>query len=152
VATHRTGEPTVEYRGDLRYSGQSFEHTVAIDRPIDTATIREAFDAVHESAAGYRMAEPVELVTLRATAVAERETPVVDYEPDGPAQIGTREAFFDGAFRETEVYNREGIPVGDPLSGPAIIEADESTTVVPPAWTAQIDRDGTLRLEREVDG
>ena len=148
---HRTGEPAVEYAADLRYSGQSFEQTVSLSRPIDTATIREAFDRAHEQAAGYRMDEPIELVTLRATAVAERETPVVEYEPDGPSRIGTREAFFDGAFRETAVYNRGGIPVDKAISGPAIIEADESTTVVPPSWSARIEGDGTLRVEREAN-
>ena len=147
----RIGEPTVNYAADLRFSGQSFEHTVSISRSVETATIREAFDAAHEAAAGYRMDEPVELVTLRATAVAERETPSVEYEPNGPSRIGTREAFFAGTFRETAVYNRAGIPVEQVISGPAIIEADESTTVVPPSWTARIEQDGTLRLEREAD-
>jgi len=148
---HRTDEPTVEYRADLRYSGQSFEHTVPLSRPVETSALGEAFDSAHEQATGYRMDEPVELVTLRATAVAQRETPAVEYEPDGPSRIDTRQAFFDGAFHETTVYNRTGIPVDELLAGPAIIEADESTTVVPPTWTAQIDRDGTLRLTQEAD-
>ncbi len=146
----RIGEPTVVYRGDLRYRGQSFEHTVRIHRPLETSALAEAFGSAHEQATGYRMDDPVELVTLRATAVALRETPAVTYEPDGPSRTGTREAFFDGAFCETAVYNRTGIAVDTPLSGPAIIEADESTTVVPPAWTARIDHDGTLRLFREA--
>ena len=148
---HRLSEPVVEYAADLRYSGQSFEHTIPIRRPVETDAIREAFDSAHNQAAGYRMDEPVDLVTLRATAIAERETPRLNYEPEGPARIGTREAFFDGAFRETPVYNRTGIAVDEPLSGPAIIEADESTTVVPPGWTARIDHYGTLRLQREAD-
>lgn len=147
---HRTGEPRLTYAADLRYSGQSFEHTVSISRPIDPEAIREAFDTAHDAAAGYRMDEPVDLVTLRATAVADREQPAVDYDPEGPTRIGSREAFFDGAFRETPVYNRGGVPVDQPISGPAIIEADESTTVVPPAWTASMSRDGTLRLDREA--
>jgi len=147
---HGAGVPRVEYAADLRYSGQSFEHTVSISRPVEPKAIREAFNTAHEGAAGYRMDEPVDLVTLRATAVADRESPPVDYEAEGPTRIGNREAFFDGSFRETPVYNRGGIPVEESVSGPAIIEADESTTVVPPSWTASVESDGTLRLTTEA--
>jgi N-methylhydantoinase A len=140
---------TVEYAADLRYSGQSFELTVPISRPVDTEAMGAAFHDAHEETSGYRMDDPVELVTLRATAVAEREPPAVVYEPEGPAQIGKREAFFDGEFLETPIYNRGGIAVDHPVAGPAIIEADESTTVVPPRWAATVETDGTLRLKRE---
>ncbi|ATW89806.1 N-methylhydantoinase A [Halohasta litchfieldiae] len=139
----------VEYAADLRYSGQSFELTVPISRPVDIETVDSAFHAAHEQNSGYRMDDPVELVTLRATAVAEREPPAVVYEPEAPAQIGHREAFFDDEFVETPIYNRGEIAVDHSVGGPAIIEADESTTVVPPTWTATVSADGTLRLRRE---
>jgi len=142
-------EATVEYQADCRYSGQSFELTVPISRPVDIETTRAAFHAAHEQASGYRMDEPVELVTLRSTVVAEREPPAVVYEPEGPARIGRREAFFEDQFVETPIYNRGGLPVDNSIAGPAVIEADESTTVVPPTWTATVERDGTLRLTRE---
>jgi len=148
IATTET-EPSVEYAADLRYSGQSFELTVPVSRPVDTETVRGAFHDAHESTSGYRMDEPVECVTLRATAVAEREPPAVAYEPEGPARIGCREAFFDGEFVATPIYNRDGFTVGQPIDGPAVLEADESTTVVPPNWTATVSADGTLRLTRE---
>ena len=143
-------EPTVEHAADLRYRGQSFELTVPIARPVDTETVRADFHDAHESTSGYRMDEPVDCVTLRATAVAERESPTVDYEPEGPARTGSREAFFDGRFVETPIYNRGGIGVDQSISGPAVLEADESTTVVPPNWAATVSTDGTLRLTREA--
>jgi len=147
VATE-TG-PTVEYAADLRYSGQSFEHTVPVSRPVDTEIVRAAFHDAHESTSGYRMDEPVECVTLRATGVAERERPTVAYKPEGAARIGSREAFFGGEFVATPIYNRDGLGVDQPICGPAVLEADESTTVVPPDWTAAVSVDGTLRLTRE---
>ena len=143
-------EPTVEYAADLRYRGQSFELTVPISRPVDTETVRAVFHDTHESTSGYRLDEPVECVTLRATAVAEREPPAVVYDAAGPARIGSREAFFDGEFVETPIYNRDGLPVDQSISGPAVLEADESTTLVPPDWTAAVTTDGTLRLRRET--
>jgi len=142
-------EPTVDYRADLRYSGQSFAQTVPISRPVDIETVREDFHAAHEQASGYRMDEPVELVTLRSTVVVDREPPQVVYKPEAEAQIGTREAFFDGEFVETPIYNRSGLAVDQSVSGPVVLEADESTTVVPPEWEATVEADGTLRLTRE---
>jgi len=138
----------VEYAADLRYAGQSFELTVPISRPVETETMRSEFHTAHERASGYRMDEPVELVTLRSTAVVEREAPQIDYEPDGPAQIGSRKAFFDGEFVETAIHNRRGIAVDQSITGPAVLEADESTTVVPPGWEATVETDGTLRVTR----
>lgn len=147
-ATDRS--PTIEYGADLRYKGQSFELTIPIARPVDIETVRSAFHDAHDQTSGYRMDEPVELVTLRSTAVVEREPPQVDYEPTGPAQIDSRMAFFDGEFVETPVYSRSGLAVDQATSGPAIIEADESTTVVPPNWTTTVEVDGTLTLRQEV--
>jgi len=141
-------EPTVEYAADLRYRGQSFELTVPISRPVDTETVRAGFHDAHESTSGYRMDEPVECVTLRATGVAERESPAVVYDAEGPAQTGSREAFFDGEFVETPIYCRDGLGVEETVAGPAVLEADESTTVVPPDWTAAVSADGTLELTR----
>ena len=39
---------------------------------------------------------------------------------------------------------------GATLTGPAIIEALDATTVVPPGWQATVDRLGYLRLAREA--
>ena len=141
--------PTVEYAADLRYSGQSFELTVPLSRPFDAAALRTAFQEAHDSTAGYRMDDSVDLVTLRSTAVVEREPPTVAHDPSGPAHTGDRPAVFDGERVETAVYSRRGLSVGRSVSGPAIIESDESTTVVPPDWDATVAADGTLRLTRE---
>jgi N-methylhydantoinase A len=37
---------------------------------------------------------------------------------------------------------------GTAIRGPAIIEALDSTTVVPPGWTGRIDELGYIRLTR----
>ncbi|MFO7832968.1 MAG: hydantoinase/oxoprolinase family protein, partial [Halohasta sp.] len=142
--------PTVEYAADLRYSGQSFELTVPLERPFDAAVVGAAFHEAHESAAGYRMDDAVDLVTLRSTAVVERDPPAITHDPSGPAHTGDRPAVFDGDSVETAVYSRSGLSVDQSVVGPAIIEADESTTVLRPDWTATVAPDGTLRLRREA--
>ncbi|MEF8827872.1 MAG: hydantoinase/oxoprolinase family protein [Haloarcula sp.] len=135
---------TVRHSADLRYAGQSFELTVDLDRPFDTADARERFAAAHESAYGYRAEESVELVNCRVTTTVERRAPPVEYAADGDPQKGSRKAVFAGDIRETPVYERARLPPQDEINGPAIVEGDESTIVVPPAWNVQVRDDGTL--------
>jgi N-methylhydantoinase A len=51
---------------------------------------------------------------------------------------------------ETAFYRRRLLPVVETLSGPAIILQKDSTTVVPPGWSAINDDAGNLILK--VDG
>jgi N-methylhydantoinase A len=155
----------VERTAALRYAGQSFELDVSVgeneeqsdaerggesDEPFDPAAVAERFHAAHEEAYGYRMDEAVTLVTLRATATVARPTPEVGYEGNGDARAGEREAFFDGTFRETRVFERERLAAGAEIAGPAIFEGSDSTVVVPPGWTATVGGRGAVTLEVEA--
>ncbi|MFU1783357.1 hydantoinase/oxoprolinase family protein [Haloarcula japonica] len=135
---------TVRCSADLRYAGQSFELTVDVDRPFDTTDARERFATAHESAYGYRADESVELVNCRVTTTVERDAPPVEYNATGDPRKGSREAVFADAVRETPVYERTKLPPQDGIDGPAIVEGDESTIVIPPAWNVQVRDDGTL--------
>ena len=58
-------------------------------------------------------------------------------------------AYF-GQFVPTAVYERAGLPLGARLTGPAIVEQIDTTTVIPPGVTALVDPVGNLRLRREA--
>nr|WP_321163594.1 hydantoinase/oxoprolinase family protein [Halorubrum sp. BV1] len=147
---------TLRHAADLRYAGQSFELTVDVDPPFDAADARERFAAAHESAYGYRADEPVELVNCRATATITRDAPPVAFAADGDPLTDTREAAFAGEVRETPVYDRGRLSPRDgsesstprpPIDGPAVVEGDESTVVVPPGWNVTVRDDGALIAE-----
>ncbi|WP_227356764.1 hydantoinase/oxoprolinase family protein [Haladaptatus salinisoli] len=144
VATPDAAE--VRRAADLRYVGQSFELTVPVDGAFDASAVADRFREAHESAYGYAMDDPVELVNLRATAVVEREPLSVSYRDSGEARKGTREAFFGDRFRETPVFARTGLGEGATVEGPAVLEQNESTVVVPPGWSGSVRADGTLAL------
>jgi len=131
---------------DLRYVGQSFELAVEVGSPVDFEALGERFEAAHESAYGYRMSEPKELVNLRVTATRERDPVSTTYGGTEEAKKGTREAFFEGEFTETAVYDREQVASGGEIAGPAILDQAESTTVIPPGWEGTVSADGTLVL------
>jgi N-methylhydantoinase A len=64
------------------------------------------------------------------------------------ARGSTRTAWFGGASRDCPVLWREGLAPGAAIPGPAVLEALDSTTVVPPGWVARVAEHGFLRLTR----
>jgi N-methylhydantoinase A len=144
-----TREAAIERHADLRYAGQSFELQVPVPDPIDVDRLAERFETAHERTYGYTTEGAVELVNLRATATVPREAPDTTFEGAAAEPKATREAFFDGRAWDTPVYDRSAIPPGTAVDGPAILEQEESTTVVPPEWSGTVATDGALVLGRD---
>jgi N-methylhydantoinase A len=53
----------------------------------------------------------------------------------------------DGRFT-AGVFDRAGLRAADRLSGPAIVEQDDTTVLIPPGWSADVDEAGNLHLRR----
>ncbi|MXR22528.1 hydantoinase/oxoprolinase family protein, partial [Halobacterium sp. PCN9] len=95
--------------------------------------------------------EPVELVTLRLRARGLVETP--ELEP--PTTEGTvadavrevRTVTYDGDDHETTIYDRSSLPTDATFDGPAVVEGKESTVVVHPGQTTEVDAHGNLVVE-----
>jgi N-methylhydantoinase A len=149
---------------DLRYAGQSYEITVALDsaagrgaRSIEAA--RAAFDVAHEARFAHADASAdVEVVNARATARVRStvELPVPVPGAGGPStSLGTgarptaeARVWLEGAWRATPMYARDDLGAGDTFEGPAIVTQVDTTTLVAPGWRALVDRWGNLLLER----
>jgi len=152
VTSATTGQAAgVTCQADLRYVGQAHQLALDVPRPFDPATVRDRFHAAHEQARGYRLGEPVELVTLRATATVPSAQPTITHEGDDRGPTSNRQAHFGGEVRETPVYDRGSVPTGATVAGPAVFEGGASTVVVPPEWTAAVDERGTAEL-RQTEG
>ena len=151
---------SVAYSADMRYVGQAYELPVPIVAPVAAERVPEivrAFHAVHDRVYGYaRTQQPTEFVNFRAVHDYPLPRPVV--RPAAPAggatddaRVGERRAYFapDG-FVAAALYDRARLAVGARVSGPAIVEQADTTTVIPPGHTALVDRSGNLRLRRGV--
>ena len=113
--------------------------------------MREAFETEHEERYGYRDADQeLELVTIRVTATAAGvDVELAGGEDDADLERGRREATLGGETIELEVLR--GIPApGTKLEGPAVVELPESTLLVPPGWSGEVDETGTIRIERST--
>jgi N-methylhydantoinase A len=141
----------IERAADCRYAGQGFELTVPVDR-FDPDRLAERFEDAHERAYGYRLDAPIEAMTLRATATVETDRPGLRHASSGTAVRGQRPAVFPESGRvEATVYDRSAVAIGERITGPAILEQDESTTIVPPGWRGRVGEDGTLVVDRAAE-
>ena len=142
---------------DMRYMGQ--EHTVKVRLPagaIDDRAmpdINERFHALHEQTYTFRLETPVELVNYHLTAVGRVKKPEFR-KLDGrqgklaDARKGARRVNFDElGFAEAAIYERERLPVGVAVKGPAVVEEPASTTVVFPDQKLTRDEFGFLHIE-----
>lgn len=151
---------------DVRYTGQGYELRVSLEglggkdgfKAQDMEAARNRFDEQHEKIHGHAAKDrSVEIVSYRIRL----RVSVPKYEPIpsdnvieslAPADSvkGTRTVYFaaDEAI-ETKIYERDKLPVGARLNGPAIVEQFDSTIVVPEAWVGRIDGYGNLVLSRE---
>jgi len=141
---------------DLRYAGQAFELSVSVpDGKVDSQTkaaIRERFHTKHQQRYGHAYDdEPVELVTLRTRARGVVETPSLRHDTDtgnvADAIVEERPVHFDGDVYDARVYRREQLPVDAGFTGPAIVEGAESTVVVRPEQSVEVDEYGSLIVE-----
>lgn len=130
---------------DMRYRGQSHELTVAVSPAMNGAALAGAFHAAHAARYGYaRPDAAVEVVTARLSAVAPAAGLVLPRREAGgwdasAAVIGRRPVWFRGGFVPTTLYEREKLRPGNTLAGPGVIDQYDTTTIVPPGWTAAVD-------------
>ena len=143
---------------DIRYAGQSMEVRVAapagdIDASFKAALL-DAFHAAHRRTFGYdyKGEQKIELVNLCVSGFGMIDRPTMPrLEPKPgvvPARRAVRPVYFDGAFRDTPVYDRATLPPEFRLEGPAIVEEFGSTTVVFPGQTLTVDPHGILIVRR----
>ncbi|MER8827860.1 hydantoinase/oxoprolinase family protein [Mesorhizobium sp. M0938] len=153
----REGEQSTQRRYeravDMRYAGQAYELRVELaDDCKDALCVAEAFHREHERIYGFRDTESeIELGTARLAVVGvtpKISEPVIAAGTGTPKLKAQRRLFRKGAWIEAGVYARSDFGAGDTVRGPAIIEQDDTTTVLLPGWAAKADATGNLHLER----
>ena len=147
----------LERGADLRYSRQAYELTVAAQSgPVTPDTLGDLANQLHDKhRLTYGHANPdeaIQLVNLRLTAIGKLEG--LDLRQSGGGTVdgrkGSRPVWFKRTGRtDCAIYNRDGIGAGDNIAGPAVIEAVDTTIVVPPGWTARPNDKGHIIMEAQ---
>jgi len=116
-----------------------------------TDRLRAAFHDRHERLYAHAdRAADVELIDLRATITGATPKPALKPVPggDGPATpMGTRPIHYRKQRYEAAVYRRQDLLAGQHVDGPAVIEQDDTTTLVPARFRARVDPFGNLVIE-----
>jgi N-methylhydantoinase A len=123
---------------DARYRGQSHELEVGAD-DRDGVGLTARFHRSHRERFGFdRPGEEVEIVNVRAVA-----TGVAPVEwGDLPSISGTGSAIaVDG------IWERDNLPAGLTLDGPAVVVEDNSATLLGEGDHLEVLSDGSLRIE-----
>ncbi len=143
---------------DCRYLGQGYELRVDVAGDVNgdgwAETVAARFHDAHEREYSRRFEDSdIEIPNVRVRGVGlipSFELPEAekgDASPDA-ALRHERDAWFpvQGELRKvaTRFYAREALKAGNRIEGPAVINQYDSTTVVPPGFTAEIDRFGNI--------
>ena len=155
------GARTLRRTVDMRYAGQNYELPVPWpDAPSPAALVKEltaAFERAHEQMYGYIAAEePVQAVTFRLEAVGAVPRAELRAQPrartDASAAIvAHRDVWLaeTRSFTSCPVYDRDQLGPAHEISGPAIIEQMDATTLLLPEQRARVDEYLNLVIEDE---
>lgn len=136
----------------LRYRGQTSD--LQVEWPLGSApdpqSLEAGFHRAHRQRFGFdRRGHPIELAGVAVSV----ESPAAEHagfqgaaleKPIVPA--ATRQVWFAGRPLETSIVDRVSLEIGETVGGPAVIEQDDTTTIVPPGWEARVEPTGELML------
>ncbi|HEX4507925.1 MAG TPA: hydantoinase/oxoprolinase family protein [Alphaproteobacteria bacterium] len=141
----------VSHAADMSYLGQIHPLRVPIEAEWDIGRIVEAFRQAYRAENGNDLGDiPTMIVSLRTVVQGVREGAGRRLETPGerpaPTPMATRQVYF-GGWRDTPIHRREALLPGMTLSGPAIVEQPDTTTVIEPGMRARVDAYGNLLVE-----
>jgi N-methylhydantoinase A len=145
----------VELAADMRYDGQGYDVTVALDEAWltsgDFARLRTAFHAAHRATYGHSNENAeIWLKELRAHITGRTPKPRIVPLRSGAAGISEsmRTVRLFGREVKASVHARAALGIGQRIAGPAIVNQMDTTTWIPEGWSAQVVSSGALVLER----
>ncbi|ABM61516.1 hydantoinase B/oxoprolinase family protein [Halorhodospira halophila] len=145
---------TLRVRAHVRYAGT--DTALEVPGSDDVAEVDAAFARLHRQRFGFTLDDrPRVLEALSVEAIhhaaaeeaGEGEAPA----PKAPPQPLARVTAWDGQrMAEQPVYARADLLPGTRLSGPAILQEENATTVIDAGWEAEVTGGDQLILRRSV--
>ncbi|MCW5772831.1 MAG: hydantoinase/oxoprolinase family protein [Rhodospirillaceae bacterium] len=144
----------------MRYLGQGHEIAVAVDTaPLgrdSAAALRDAYDEAYRAQYG-RLIDGVDVECVACAVIVSSAPPETASAPDADraaaAQPAARRTVIEpatGRRVEVSLYRREALAPGAIVPGPALIEEDDTTTVVASGFDATIEPQGYILLQRRA--
>lgn len=145
---------------DMRYVGQEHTVTINVSQDLDTReklqVIKKDFDTAHEIRYNHSAPhENAEIVSVRVAAMGIIDKPEMKTLPKGsaapPAEAvrDKRQVIFEDPKQPIEcpIYYRDELLAGNIIQGPAVIEEDTCTILLPPGSEMEVGEFGQLIIE-----
>ena len=145
---------------DVCYVGQAHHIEVPMDMSDPARLVERLFDEFcrrYDQVYGHHTRNPARFVNLR---VVQRAANAAEGSLSGSggratkasAAKGERRVLLAGAkdYVTAKVYDRDGFSAGDTVTGPAIIEQSDTTTLLDPGWTAKVADNGVLIITKDA--
>jgi N-methylhydantoinase A len=146
----------VLYAAEMQFRGQT--HLIRVTLP-DPDMTREAMQTLFEAAyfKRFQLRLPeirAVVVNLTTSVIGRRREIDLSALLDASkrkanltqAKIADRLLYADGTWHRAAVYAREALPLDAVITGPAMIQQIDATTVIEPGATARLDAIGNLRI------
>jgi len=142
------------YSVDMQFIGQT--HLLRVDLPgseVDKATLHALFETAYFNRFRVRLADiRANLVNANCSVIGARApldlSTLID--PEGrratvqEAEIGRRPVYFGGDWHDVAIYWRDYLPLAFEMTGPAVIEQMDTTTLIEPGDRATGDANGNI--------
>ncbi len=130
---------------EMMYQGQW--RALAVSAPskvTDIESLIDGFHKEHHREFNFRRDDaPVSIFRVGLTAtgmVPKAELQTHEVKKNTPTIETTRDVWFDGKAHTAMIFERDNLSAGATFDGPAIVEQFDSTTVIPPNTTAEVDK------------
>jgi N-methylhydantoinase A len=146
----------VLHAAEMQFRGQT--HLIRVALP-DAHLTRESMQALFEAAyfKRFQLRLPeirANVVNLITSVIGRRRqldlSALLDVSLRKPAvaaaKIAERRLYADGHWHNAAVYAREALPQDGVITGPAIVQQLDATTVIEPGAVARLDAIGNLRI------
>ncbi len=143
-------DASISYYADVCYIGQSYhlEIPVRLNDPDPLQCLYREFLTNHDRVYGHSTEAPARIVNLRSIHQARGADALTsaDSTPVGENAVkkGRKILLAGHGWVEAAVYDRSLMPEGTGVDGPAIIEQEDTTTLIEPDWRAAVVRGGNL--------
>lgn len=142
----------LSHTADMAYAGQIHSLRVPVVPGMGNAALEQAFIDTYRGQFGNTLQDiPVVMVNLRTVAVGTRSSVTTTeqlraHQTGAPTPVSRRPVHF-GVWHDTPVYQRDDLFPSMRFDGPAIVEQKDTTTVIEPDMSVEVDAHSNLLVK-----
>jgi N-methylhydantoinase A len=150
-------EHEFSFYADCRYYMQDIQLPCRLElKEADdgyVARLRERFETEHRRRFGFDLDAPIEIATVRVVGSGSDRAPAAARDGNAPERTPdpdrTEQVFFNGEWRQTAIYARDRLQAGHRVAGPAVVEQQDTTTVIEPGYAGSVDPDLNILIRKQ---